>query len=320
MKYVDSNEVGARAVPETLGYDPALPTRFLLFVWLLVAGALTVAPSSRRAGPGTRGLTLTIQSGPDLTRARPPAAGVRRGRARPVGRCRARSRTRAMGRLLAGAAGPRRRARSPQRRHRLGEPRRAGDPVPPPGARSRGVATRVDLSPGCHPLSVSYEAATPGSLRLVWSRPGESPRDLDPASLFASPPSPGQRARGRLAAVLGPFALAAWVLPPLVVWWRTSTPERRRAVLRASRCPRSSCSTRGLAVRGPGGSLRVGGAAVGARRGARGARPASGLAAMAAGAGGLQRRSLQLPGSSPRDGRGSTSRTCASRSSPPSPG
>ena len=219
---------------QPLGYDPALPTRLPLFVWLLVAGTLTAAALAARNGAGDAGLALTIQSGPDLTRSAP---------LRRVSAVDARD-------LWADAGHGPVRARwdgcwqAPEDGAVELEVR-SDDTVSVsldgreilsrrPGARSRGVATRVDLSPGCHPLSVSYEAAAPGSLRLVWSRPGESPRDFDPATLFTSPPSAGQRVRGRLAAILGPLALAAWVVPPVVLWWRKATAERRRAVLRVA--------------------------------------------------------------------------------------
>src|SRR5262245_1938849 len=65
---------GARAVPvvaEALSYDPALPTRVSFLAWLLAAGSLSAATWLLRAD-GVTGLTLTIQAGPDLARPAPP--------------------------------------------------------------------------------------------------------------------------------------------------------------------------------------------------------------------------------------------------------
>jgi hypothetical protein len=105
-----------------------------------------------------------------------------------------------------------------------------------PGARSRGVVAIVALGPGSHPLSVTYEAGTPGDLRLLGSRVGEGPHELDPASLFTHPPSVSQQALGRAAGILGLLAVGAWVAPAMVLLFRArpepAKRERLRSILR----------------------------------------------------------------------------------------
>jgi 4-amino-4-deoxy-L-arabinose transferase-like glycosyltransferase len=97
------------------------------------------------------------------------------------------------------------------------------------------VAAIVELEPGFHPLSLTYEAKAPGDVRFVWARAGESPRDFDPGSFFVTPPSTRQMALGRAAAVIGRLAVAAWVGPALVLLFRArrnvATRERLRATL-----------------------------------------------------------------------------------------
>src|SRR5438093_2380895 len=188
----------------------ALPTRPILLICLLIAAGLSAgALLCGRAG-GLTGLMLTADSG--------PGTGLR-AEPRRVSAVDARD-------LWVGGPGPVR-ARwdgcwSVSATGSYALEVRSGDAVSVsldgrevlarrPDARSRGVAAIVGLTRGFHTLSVTYEAATPGDLRLVWSPAGEAPRDLAPGSLFTTPPSARQQALGRLAHILGRLALAAWL-------------------------------------------------------------------------------------------------------------
>jgi 4-amino-4-deoxy-L-arabinose transferase-like glycosyltransferase len=200
-----------------LGYDPALPTRVLLFVWLLVAVSLSAAALICRSAGGEKGLILTVSrsdvAGSGSTRrvatvdvrdlwaeaGQGPVSAQWNGFWRPEASGPVEIEARSDGAVSVSVDGREVLARRP-------------------GARSRGVAARVDLSPGFHALAVRYESGGPGDLRLVWSPAGEGPRELDPGSLFATAPSTGQEARGRAATILGGLALAAWVMPPLILW------------------------------------------------------------------------------------------------------
>ena len=221
---------------QALSYDPALTARVRVIVWLLVAGSLSAAALLCRHGAGENGLTLTVR--PRADPAGPP-------RSRRVSTVDTRD-------LWTEARHAPLRAQwdglwhVPQAGSFALEVR-SDEAVTVsldgrevlarrPGARSRGVATVVDLGPGFHPLSVTYTADTPGDLRFVWSRAGESPRDFDPDSFFTALPSTRQQALGRAAMVLGRLALAAWLGPPVVLLFRARsearTRERLRAVLR----------------------------------------------------------------------------------------
>src|SRR5207245_747622 len=94
-------------------------------------------------------------------------------------------------------------------------------------------AAIVDCARGFHPRRVTSEADTPGALRFVWSRAGESPRDFDPGSFFTALPSMRQQAMGRAALVLRRLAAAAWIGPALVLLFRAQPEARTRARLRA---------------------------------------------------------------------------------------
>ncbi len=217
----------------SLSYDPALPTRVRVLVWLLVASSLAAAALVCRHRAGKTGLTLTVRSGADP---------VDHARSRRVSTVDARD-------LWADAGHAPVRAqwdgfwRVPDagsfaleaRSDRAVTVRLDGREVLArrPGARSRGVATIVVLGPGFHPLSVTYEAHTPGDLRFVWSPAGESPRDFDPGSFFTALPSTREQALGRAALVLGRLAVAAWVGPALVLLFRARSEARTRSRLRA---------------------------------------------------------------------------------------
>jgi len=216
-----------------LSYHPALPTRVGVIVWLLVAGSLSAAALICQHGAAKTGLTLTVLSGPD-------AAGAARSRRvstvdvrdlwADVGQAPVRARWDGFWRIPETGSFALE-ARSDEAvtvsldgREVLARRR---------GARSRGVATIVDLGAGLHPLRVTYEAGAPGDLRFVWSPAGESPRDFDPGSFFTTPPSTWQQALGRAAAVLGPLAIAAWAGPALVLLFRARAEAATRARLRA---------------------------------------------------------------------------------------
>ena len=217
----------------SLSYDPALPIRVRVLVWLLVASSLSAAALICQQRAGNTGLTLTVWSGAD------PAGPTRSLRVSTVD-----------ARDLWAEAG-----HAPVRAQWDGLWRvpeagsfaleaRSDEAVTVsldggmvlarrPGARSRGVAAIVDLGPGFHPLRVTYEADTPGDLRFVWSRAGESPRDFDPGSFFTALPSMRQQAMGRAALVLRRLAAAAWIGPALVLLFRAQPEARTRARLRA---------------------------------------------------------------------------------------
>ena len=221
-----------------LGYDPALPTRVLVFVWLLAATGLSAAAFICRHASGQTGLTLRVASGAEPGRPVTP---------RRVSAIDARD--------LWADAGP-----GPVHARwdafwRVPEPGsfalevRSSDAVSVvldgrevlvrrPGARSRGVAAIVELGRGFHPLSVAYDAGAPGEVRLVWSRAGDAPRDFERGSLFTTPPSARQEALGRTATLLGRLALVAWTVPALVLLVRArrapASRERLRRVLRVA--------------------------------------------------------------------------------------
>ena len=213
----------------------ALPTRPILLICLLIAAGLSAgALLCGRAG-GLTGLMLTADSG--------PGTGLR-AEPRRVSAVDARD-------LWVGGPGPVR-ARwdgfwSVSATGSYALEVRSGDAVSVsldgrevlarrPDARSRGVAAIVGLTRGFHTLSVTYEAATPGDLRLVWSPAGEAPRDLAPGSLFTTPPSARQQALGRLAHILGRLALAAWLgLALLLVVASSGAPVERERLRRALR-------------------------------------------------------------------------------------
>ena len=217
----------------SLSYDPALPTRVRVLVWLLVAGSLSAAALICRHHAGTTGLTLTVRSGAD------PAVTIRSRRVSTLdtrdlwadaGHAPVRAQWDGLWRVSeAGSFALE--ARSDEAVTVSLDGREVLSRRP--GARSRGVATIVDLGPGFHPLRVTYEADTPGDLRFVWSRAGEPPRDFDPGSFFTTLPSTRQQARGRAALVLGRLAVAAWVAPVLVLLFRARSEARMRARLRA---------------------------------------------------------------------------------------
>jgi len=217
---------------QPLGYDPGLPTRVLLFVWLLVAVGLSAAALICRHAGGEKGLILTVS--------RSDVAGS--GSTRQVATVDVRDlwaeagqgpvsaqwsgfwRTEASGPVEIevrsdGAVSVSLDGREVLARRLV--------------ARSRGVAARVELSPGVHALAVRYESGAPGDVRLVWSPAGEGPRDLDPGSLFTTVPSTGQQARGRAATIVGGLALAAWVMPPLILWFARPPAAAARARMRS---------------------------------------------------------------------------------------
>jgi hypothetical protein len=216
-----------------LSYDPALPTRVRVLVWLLVASSLSAAALISHHRTGKTGLTLTVWAGADPTGP---------GRSRRVSGIDVRD-------LWADATHAPLRARwdglwrVPEAGSFALEAR-SDEAVTVsldgrevlarrPGARSRGVATIVDLGAGFHPLRVTYEADTPGDLRFVWSRAGEPPRDFDPGSFFTTLPTTRQQALGRAALVLGRLAVAAWAGPALVLLFRARSEARTRGRLRA---------------------------------------------------------------------------------------
>lgn len=187
-----------------------LPTRPILFIWLLIAGGLSAGAWLCARSAGQRGLILT----PDSSEATGLRAAPRR-----VTTVDARD-------LWASGPGPVR-ARwdgfwnVPHAGSFAIEVRSDGAAsvsldgrevlARRPGARSRGVAAIVELADGFHALSVTYEAAAPGDLRLVWSPAGEAPRDFTPGSLFVAPPSAREQSLGRLGRILGRLAVAACV-------------------------------------------------------------------------------------------------------------
>jgi len=208
----------------------SLPTRVLLLAWLLVALGLSAAALVCGESGGQTGLTLSVASGPDR-----PAPSRR------VSTVDTRD-------LWADAdSGPVRARwegfwRVPEAGAFALEVR-SSDTVSVsldgrevlarrPGARSRGVATVVELGRGFHPLIVAYEAGAPGDLRLVWAPAEGGPRDFDAGSLFTSPPSARQEALGRMSRLLERLALAAWVLPALVLLVRARRAPASRARLR----------------------------------------------------------------------------------------
>ena len=213
-----------------------LPIRVFLLAWLLLAAGLSALALVGREAAGETGLTLTVASGPAPGRAAP---------SRQVSSIDTRD--------LWADAGPgplRARWDTLWRLPHAGSfalEVRSGDAVSlmldgrevlarRVDARSRGVNAVLELARGLHPLSVIYEASTPGDLRVVWSPAGEAPRDFEPGSLFTKPPSARQQALARVATVVGWLATAAWVLPALGLLVRARrapvTRERVRAVLR----------------------------------------------------------------------------------------
>jgi 4-amino-4-deoxy-L-arabinose transferase-like glycosyltransferase len=213
-----------------------LPTRVFLPVWLLVAAGLTAAALFCGRAAGERGLTLSAGpgAGPPAPARRVAAVDTRDlwpvAGPGPVG-----ARWDAFWRIPAPGSFALEARSSDAVTVRLDGREvlsRRSD------ARSRGVATIVELGAGFHPLSVTYEAETPGDLRLVWSPAGESPRDFEPGSLFTTPPSPRQLAIGRMATILGGLAWVAGLVPVLVLLDRVrrvpSSRERLRAILRVA--------------------------------------------------------------------------------------
>ncbi|PYQ08228.1 MAG: hypothetical protein DMF83_07260 [Acidobacteria bacterium] len=217
----------------SLSYDRALPPRVRVLVWLLVACSLSAAALICHRGAGKTGLTLTVRSGADPTG---PT------RSRRVSTIDARDLWADAGHAPVGAqwdgfwrvpeAGS---FALEARSDETVTVRLDGREVLArrPGARSRGVATIVDLEPGFHPLHVTYEADTSGDFRFVWSRAGESPRDFDAAAFFTTLPSPRQQALSRAALVLGRLAVAAWAGLALIMLLRARSEPRTRARLQA---------------------------------------------------------------------------------------
>jgi dolichyl-phosphate-mannose-protein mannosyltransferase len=216
-----------------LSYDPALTTRVRVIVWLLVAGSLSATALICRYGAEKQGLTLTVRPGAEPTaptRSRRVSTVDTRDLWAEAGHAPVRAQWDGLWRVPeAGSFALEARSDEAVTVSLDGREVLARRP----GARSRGVATVVDLGPGFHPLSVTYIADTPGDLRLVWSPAGEPPRDFDSGSFFTALPSRRQQALGRGEMVLGRLAVAAWLGPPLVLLFRARSEERTRARLRA---------------------------------------------------------------------------------------
>src|SRR5256712_363827 len=155
-----------------LSYDPALPTRVRMLVWLLVASILSAAALICRHRAGETGLTLTVRSGADPTgptRSRRVSSIDARDLWADAGNAPVRAQWDGFWRVPeAGSFALEARSDEAVTVRLDGREVLARRP----GARSRGVVTIVDLEPGFHPLPVTYESSTSANFRFLWSETG----------------------------------------------------------------------------------------------------------------------------------------------------